>query len=130
MLPQVLPQVLAFAFLLVSASTVAMIPVLQNLFGLGSMGWAWQHAALFAAMLGSTDCVAVSAVLKAGDGSRTLSCGTSHLSVMTWDARVSFKQQHGVLKSVAVKWLYPCYVRLKGLVCSLQAMCASFVILM
>lgn len=64
---QVLPQVLAFAFLLVSASTVAMIPVLQYLFGLANMGWTWQHAALFAAMLGSTDCVAVSAVLKAGD---------------------------------------------------------------
>ena len=63
---QVLPQVLAFAFLLVSASTVAMIPVLQYIFGLAGMGWTWQHAALFAAMLGSTDCVAVSAVLKAG----------------------------------------------------------------
>lgn len=63
---QVLPQVLAFAFLLVSASTVAMIPVLQYMFGLSGMGWAWQHAALFAAMLGSTDCVAVSAVLKSG----------------------------------------------------------------
>ncbi|KAK9835845.1 hypothetical protein WJX74_009233 [Apatococcus lobatus] len=72
LLKKVLPQVLAFAFLLVSASTVAMIPVLQYMFGLAGMGWTWQHAALFAAMLGSTDCVAVSAVLKAAGGPEEL----------------------------------------------------------
>ena len=63
---QVLLHVVSFAFLLVMASTAMLAPVLLVGFNLRAEGWRWPHAALFAAMLASTDAVAVSALLKSG----------------------------------------------------------------
>lgn len=63
---QLLLHVISFAFLMVLASTFIMVPVLLYMFKLNKQGWEWQHAALFAATLASTDAVAVGAILKAG----------------------------------------------------------------
>lgn len=60
---KVMLQVLTFAFLVVIASTVLMVPVLLYVFRLTDLGWHWQHAALFSSMVASTDAVAVSAIL-------------------------------------------------------------------
>lgn len=61
---------LLFAVVNVVLSTLAFIPVM--LFGpslqLSQSGWSAMDAALMGAMLGSTDAVAVSAILKAGAG--------------------------------------------------------------
>ncbi|KAF8062812.1 NHX7 [Scenedesmus sp. PABB004] len=57
---------LLFAFVNVVASTLAFIPIMLGGLGLGATGWRPVDAALFGAMLGSTDAVAVAAVLKAG----------------------------------------------------------------
>lgn len=59
-------HVICFAFLIVIASTAMFVPVLLYVFNLKSMGWSWEHAALFSAMIASTDAVAVSAILKKG----------------------------------------------------------------
>ena len=59
-------HVISFAFLMVMASTAILSPVLLYVFGLSDLGWRWEHAAMFAAIIASTDAVAVSAVLKSG----------------------------------------------------------------
>lgn len=59
-------MITSFAFLLVAASTLAMIPIMLYIFRLEAHGWQWQHAALFSASIASTDAVAVSAILKKG----------------------------------------------------------------
>jgi NhaP-type Na+/H+ or K+/H+ antiporter len=59
-------MVMSFAFLLVAASTVALIPIMLFALNLQAQNWQWQHAALFSAMIASTDAVAVSAILKKG----------------------------------------------------------------
>ena len=59
-------HVISFAFLMVLASTAMLSPVLLYVFGLADLGWRWEHAAMFSAILASTDAVAVSAVLKSG----------------------------------------------------------------
>ncbi len=64
--PQVLVQVLVFAFLVVMGCTALMVPVLLYGFDLRHAGWRWQHAALFTAMIAGTDAVAVSAIIKGG----------------------------------------------------------------
>lgn len=57
------------------ACQVAKLPscnqLLKALYPLSTMqdlGWHWQHAALFASMVASTDAVAVSAILHSGGG--------------------------------------------------------------
>ena len=50
----------------VSGGSPTPTQVLLYVFNLKARGWQWPHGALFAAMLGSTDCVAVSALLKSG----------------------------------------------------------------
>lgn len=62
-------HVISFALLMVLASVFIMLPVLLYIFNLTHNGWYWQHAALFAAMIASTDAVAVGAILKSGEGS-------------------------------------------------------------
>ncbi|EIE21844.1 hypothetical protein COCSUDRAFT_56295 [Coccomyxa subellipsoidea C-169] len=59
-------HVISFAFLVVIASTAMFVPILLYVLGLKDLGWTWQHAALFSAMIASTDAVAVSAILKKG----------------------------------------------------------------
>lgn len=59
-------HVISFAFLMVMASTAILSPVLLYVFGLSDLGWRWEHAAMFSAIIASTDAVAVSAVLKSG----------------------------------------------------------------
>ncbi|KAL3141541.1 Son of sevenless 1, variant 2 [Trebouxia sp. C0010 RCD-2024] len=61
-------HVLVFAFLIVIASTALMTPILLYVFNLRSVGWLWQHAALFSAMIAPTDAVSVSSILKKGGG--------------------------------------------------------------
>eukprot|EP00884_Botryococcus_braunii_P005640 jgi/Botrbrau1/15077/Bobra.0286s0006.2 len=61
-------MVMAFAVQLVLASTLAMIPIMLYGLNLRAQNWQWQHAALFSAMIASTDAVAVSAILKKGGG--------------------------------------------------------------
>eukprot|EP00884_Botryococcus_braunii_P001577 jgi/Botrbrau1/1141/Bobra.0162s0032.1 len=65
---KMLMHVVCFAFLIVMFSTAIYTPLLLYAFGLVGQGWTWQHAALFAAMIASTDAVAVSAILKSGGG--------------------------------------------------------------
>ena len=48
-----------------------MIPVMLYIFNLRNLGWMWQDAGLFAAMVASTDAVAVGALLKKGKPSKT-----------------------------------------------------------
>ena len=62
---QVLLHVMSFAFLVVGMSTALTTVVLLYIFNLREHGWQWFHGALFSAMMASTDCVAVSALLKA-----------------------------------------------------------------
>ncbi|KAK9840543.1 hypothetical protein WJX81_000451 [Elliptochloris bilobata] len=57
-------HVISFAFLMVMASTAILSPMLLYVFGLSNLGWRWEHAAMFSAIIASTDAVAVSAVLK------------------------------------------------------------------
>lgn len=54
---------LVFAFVMVAASTFLAIPVMLYGLGLAEDGWTWMHAALFAAMVASTDAVAGAALL-------------------------------------------------------------------
>ena len=63
---QMLVHVISFAFLVVIASTAMFVPILLYVFDLKKLGWTWEHAALFSAMIASTDAVAVSAILKKG----------------------------------------------------------------
>lgn len=63
---QMASAILCFAFVNVVVSTVAFIPVLLHGLNLASQGWRAVDAALFGSMLGSTDAVAVTAILKAG----------------------------------------------------------------
>ena len=63
---QMIWHVLTFAFLIVIASTAVMTPILLFVFDLRGIGWMWQHAALFSAMIAPTDAVSVSSVLKKG----------------------------------------------------------------
>ena len=59
-------HVMVMAFVMVMASCGLMVPILLNLLGLGGdRGWDWPHAALFAAMVGSTDAVAAVAAARA-----------------------------------------------------------------
>lgn len=67
---QVLVHVVSFAFLLVIASTALLVPVLLFGFQLAKEGWQWPHAALFGAIMASTDAVAVSSLLKSGVNAR------------------------------------------------------------
>ncbi|KAK9866895.1 hypothetical protein WJX84_006646 [Apatococcus fuscideae] len=60
--------IFTYAFLLVIISTLAMIPIMLYIFNLRNLGWMWQDAGLFAAMVASTDAVAVAALLKKGGG--------------------------------------------------------------
>ena len=64
---QMAAAIFSYAFLLVIISTLAMIPVMLYIFNLRNLGWMWQDAGLFAAMVASTDAVAVSALLKKGE---------------------------------------------------------------
>lgn len=61
--------VLTYAFLVVLSSTLMMIPVMLYALDLRSLGWRWQHAAVFTSMISSTDAVAVSAILHSGEAS-------------------------------------------------------------
>lgn len=63
---QMAAHCLLFAFVNVVVSTMAFIPLMLYGLGLGAAGWRPVDAALFGAMLGSTDAVAVTAILKAG----------------------------------------------------------------
>lgn len=76
---QMLMHVISFAFLVVIASTAMFVPILLYVFGLNKLGWNWQHAALFSAMIASTDAVAVSAILKKG----TSACSNCRLVSVT-----------------------------------------------
>ncbi len=64
---QMATAIFSYAFLLVIISTLAMIPIMMYIFNLRELGWMWQDAGLFAAMVASTDAVAVSALLKKGE---------------------------------------------------------------
>jgi NhaP-type Na+/H+ or K+/H+ antiporter len=55
-----------FASFNVLVSTAAFIPLMLYGLNLAAAGWRPVDAALFGAMLGSTDAVAVTAILKAG----------------------------------------------------------------
>jgi hypothetical protein len=70
---QMAAHCLMFASLNVLVSTVAFIPLMLYGLNLAEAGWRPVDAALFGAMLGSTDAVAVTAILKAG-GSACSSC--------------------------------------------------------
>jgi NhaP-type Na+/H+ or K+/H+ antiporter len=63
-------HVLLFAFVNVAVCTVAFVPLLLVVLDMGKMGWRTIDAALFGAMLGSTDAVAVTAILKGGGKQR------------------------------------------------------------
>jgi NhaP-type Na+/H+ or K+/H+ antiporter len=65
-------QIITFAFGVVIGMVVIMTPLLLYGFDLLSAGWHWTHAALFVAMIASTDVVAVSAVIKKMNGPETL----------------------------------------------------------
>uniref|UniRef100_A0A383V5V1 Cation/H+ exchanger transmembrane domain-containing protein n=1 Tax=Tetradesmus obliquus TaxID=3088 RepID=A0A383V5V1_TETOB len=64
---------LIFASLNVLVSTVAFIPLMLYGLDLAAAGWRPIDAALFGAILGSTDAVAVTAILKAGGAPEMLS---------------------------------------------------------
>eukprot|EP00798_Chlamydomonas_sp_ICE-L_P021080 gene21080-27963_t len=64
---------LVFAFAIVITSTFLSIPAMLYIVGLSKQGWSWVHAALFSAMVASTDAVAVSANLKSGGAPELLS---------------------------------------------------------
>ena len=66
MFRKVLGLSLTFAFVIVTASTFLAIPILLWVLQLDREGWTWIHAALFSAMVASTDAAAVSSNLKAG----------------------------------------------------------------
>jgi NhaP-type Na+/H+ and K+/H+ antiporter len=70
---QMAAHCLMFASLNVLVSTVAFIPLMLYGLNLAEAGWRPVDAALFGAMLGSTDAVAVTAILKAG-GAASSSC--------------------------------------------------------
>lgn len=75
---QMAAAIFSYAFLLVIISTLAMIPVMLYIFNLRNLGWMWQDAGLFAAMVASTDAVAVGALLKKGELSETqLGCAAN-----------------------------------------------------
>jgi NhaP-type Na+/H+ or K+/H+ antiporter len=63
---QLAAHTLLFAGVNVVVSTLAFIPVMLYGLNLKAAGWGTMDAALFGAMLGSTDAVAVAAILKAG----------------------------------------------------------------
>jgi hypothetical protein len=63
---QLAMHTLLFAGVNVVVSTLAFIPVMLYGLNLAATGWGVMDAALFGAMLGSTDAVAVAAILKAG----------------------------------------------------------------
>lgn len=63
---QMAAHCLIFASLNVLVSTVAFIPLMLYGLDLAAAGWRPIDAALFGAILGSTDAVAVTAILKAG----------------------------------------------------------------
>jgi len=63
---QLAAHTLLFAVVNVVLSTLAAIPLMLWGLGMASAGWGVMDAALFGAMLGSTDAVAVAAILKAG----------------------------------------------------------------
>jgi hypothetical protein len=65
-------QIITFAVGAVIGMVVIMTPLLLYGFDLESAGWHWTHAALFVAMIASTDVVAVSAVIKKMNGPETL----------------------------------------------------------
>lgn len=58
---------LAFAFLMVAASTLLLVPLLLHGVGLAALGWTWKHVALFNSMVAATDAVSVTASLKQGE---------------------------------------------------------------
>lgn len=49
---------LVFAFVMVGFSIALSIPIMLFGLSLAESGWTWQHAALFSAMVASTDAVA------------------------------------------------------------------------
>jgi NhaP-type Na+/H+ or K+/H+ antiporter len=55
---QIVPLCLMFAFVLVTLSTFLCIPFMLWGLDLHDEGWTWVHAALFSAMVASTDAVA------------------------------------------------------------------------
>lgn len=66
-LPQLAVHTLLFALVNVVLTTLAFIPVMLYGLGMSAAGWTVMDAALFGAVLGSTDAVAVTAILKAGE---------------------------------------------------------------
>lgn len=87
---QMLMHVISFAFLVVIASTAMFVPILLYVLGLNNLGWTWQHAALFSAMIASTDAVAVSAILKKG----TTELGKKWICAFTHSMAVLNKCMH------------------------------------
>lgn len=55
---QVMVLALVFAFVMVGFSIALSIPIMLFGLSLAESGWTWQHAALFSAMVASTDAVA------------------------------------------------------------------------
>lgn len=60
--------VLIFAFLIVACNTVILACFLLFALRLGQNGWTWNDAFLFSTVIASTDAVAVTAVMKGGNG--------------------------------------------------------------
>ena len=65
-------QILTAAFLVVSITCGALIPLLLYGLRLAPAGWQWYHVALLGSMLASTDAVAIVAVMKERGGPRRL----------------------------------------------------------
>ena len=65
-------QILTAAFLVVSITCGALIPLLLYGLQLAPAGWQWYHVALLGSMLASTDAVAIVAVMKERGGPRRL----------------------------------------------------------
>jgi hypothetical protein len=96
-------HVICFAFLIVMASTAIFTPVLLYVFRLKQLGWAWEHGALFSAMIASTDAVAVSAILKKG----------ARLLTMRHSIRLKWKLMHACVHThtrLPREWLSACKV--------------------
>lgn len=55
---------ITLAFLVVVGTCAALIPIMLYILQLQHFHWAWYHAALFGAIIASTDAVAIVAVLK------------------------------------------------------------------
>lgn len=63
---QVALHAVTLAFIVVTCTCGLLIPIMLYVFQMQSEGWKWYDAALFGAVIASTDAVAIVAVLKKG----------------------------------------------------------------